>query len=168
VLRRECRFLDEQEISAMLGSKNMFDGQRNPSGNFRHQYEPRQAADLRLIVDRATGLAGMRQQNLVRMSLGKIKDWIASLNRVRYAGIGDWRLPTVEEAASLLQRNPAADKLFLDAIFGDGITSVWTGDSSGESMSWIVDFQNGVIDQAKNKNRLPALMVSSSPGPAGP
>jgi TPR repeat protein len=168
VLRRECTSLDEQEISAMLGGKNMFDAQRNPSGNFRHQYEMRQVAELRLIADRATRLVWMRQQNLVRMSLEKIKDWIASLNRVRYGGIGDWRLPTVEEAASLLQKNPGDEKIFLDAIFGADITSIWTGDSSGESMSWIVDFQNGVIDQAKNKSRLPALMVSSSPEPAGP
>jgi TPR repeat protein len=161
VLRRECKSLNEQEISEMLGSKNFFDAQRNPAGNFRHQYETRNVAGLRLIFDRATKLAWIRQPNLVRMNLEKINDWIGSLNRVAYGGISDWRLPTVEEAASLLEKNPDDEKIFLDAIFGEDIQSIWTGDSFTESKSWIIDFQNGLIDYAKNKSRLPALMVSS-------
>jgi TPR repeat protein len=161
VLRREYKPLDEQEISAMLGAKNIYDAQRNPGGNFRHQYETRNVAGLRLIFDRATKLVWMRQQNLVKMNLEKIRDWIGSLNHVGYGGISDWRLPTVEEAASLLQKSPDDEKVFLDAIFGGDIKSIWTGDSFTESRSWVIDFQNGVIDHAKNKNRLPALMVSS-------
>jgi hypothetical protein len=161
VLRREYMSLNEQEISAMLGARNIFDAQRNPAGNFRHQYEIRNVAGLRLIFDRATGLVWMRQQNLVRMSFEKTKDWIGSLNNVRYGGISSWRLPTVEEAACLLEKNPDNEKIFLAAIFGRDIKSIWTGDSCAESRSWIVDFQNGVIADAKNKNRLPALMVSS-------
>jgi len=162
VLRREYKSLNEQEISAMLGSKNIFDAQRNPSGNFRHQYEIRNVAGLRLIFDRATKLVWMRQQNLVKMNLEKINNWIASLNHVEYGGLSDWRLPTVEEAASLLEKNPHDEKIFLDAIFGEDIQSIWTGDSFTESKSWIIDFRNGLIDYAKNKNRLPVLMVSSN------
>lgn len=161
-LRREYMPLNEQGISEMLAARNIFDAQRNPAGNFRHQYETRNVAGLRLIFDRATRLVWMRQQNLVKMNLEKTRDWIGTLNRVEYGGIGDWRLPTVEEAAALLQKNPGDEKTFLDAVFGEGIESIWTGDSFTESRSWTIDFQNGVIDQAKNKNRLPALMVSSS------
>jgi len=161
VLRREYKSLDEQEITAMLGARNIFDAQRNPGGNFKHQYEIRNVAGLRLVFDRATQLVWMRQQNLIKMNLEKITEWIASLNHVAYGGIGDWRLPTVEEAAALLEKNAADEKLFLDAVFGEDIKAIWTGDSFGESKSWIIDFQNGLIDNAKNKNRLPALMVSS-------
>ncbi|MCJ7523825.1 MAG: DUF1566 domain-containing protein [Candidatus Aminicenantes bacterium] len=162
VLRREFKSLNEQEISEMLGAKNLFDAERNPSGNFRHQYELRNVAGLSLIFDRATKLVWMRQQNLVRMTLKKTEDWIASLNTVEYGGISKWRLPTVEEAASLLEKNPQAEKVFLDAVFGEDIKSIWTGDSFTESRSWIIDFRNGLIDHAKSKSRLPALMVSSS------
>jgi hypothetical protein len=95
------------------------------------------------------------------MTLKKTEDWIASLNTVEYGGISKWRLPTVEEAASLLEKNPQAEKVFLDAVFGEDIKSIWTGDSFTESRSWIIDFRNGLIDHAKSKSRLPALMVSS-------
>jgi len=162
VLRREYKSLNEQEISEMLGAKNLFDAERNPTGNFRHQYEIRNVAGLRLIFDRATKLVWMRQQNLVKMNLKKAEDWIGSLNTVEYGGISTWRLPTVEEAASLLEKNPHDEKIFLDAIFGKDIKSIWTGDSFTESKSWIIDFRNGLIDYAKNKSRLPALMVSSN------
>ena len=161
-LRREYRFLNEGEISAMLGARNFFDAQRNPGGNFGHQYEIKNVAGLRLIGDGATRLVWMRPQHPVKMNLEKITEWIASLNGVRYGGVSDWRLPTVEEAASLLQNDPADGKIFLDAIFGQGINSIWTGDGFSESRSWIVDFRNGLIDHVKNKNRLPALMVSSN------
>ena len=151
-------------MSAMVVRKNIFDLQRNPGGSFRHEYEIRDAAGLRLIHDRATGLVWTRQRHPVRMSLEKIGEWIASLNRVGYGGIGDWRLPTVEEAAALLEKNPGDAKLFLNAVFGEDIQSIWTGDGFSESRSWTVDFRNGQIAYAKNKSRLPALMVSSSAG----
>jgi TPR repeat protein len=160
-LRREYKFLNEQDISEMLGAKNLFDAQRNPGGTFGHQYEIRNVAGVRLIFDRATKLVWLRQANLVKMNLKKAEDWIASLSAAGYGGIGSWRLPTVEEAASLLKKNPANEKAFLDAVFGVDIRSIWTGDGLTESRSWIIDFRNGLIDYAKNKSRLPALMVSS-------
>ncbi|HSQ35050.1 MAG TPA: DUF1566 domain-containing protein [Candidatus Binatia bacterium] len=163
-LRREYKTLGEEEISAMLVRRNIFEARWNPGGNFRHQYEIRDIAGLRLIFDRATDLVWMTQRHPVKMSLEKIEEWIASLNRVGYGGIRSWRLPTVEEAAALLEKQAADEKIFLAEVFGRNIQSIWTGDSFTESRSWIVDFRNGLIDHAKNKNRLPALMVSSDLG----
>ena len=162
MLRREYKSLDEGEISRMLAAKNIFDAKRNPGGNFQHQYEIRNSAGLRLIFDRATNLAWTRQQNPVRMNLKKSLEWIASLNNVAYGGIKTWRLPTVEEAAALLKKSAPDDKIFLDAVFGEGISVIWTGDGAMESESWVVDFQNGMTDHAKNKSRLATLMVSSA------
>jgi len=161
LLRREYKSLDEVEISGMLTAKNMFDAERNPEGNFQHQYEIIHTAGMRLIFDRATNLVWTRQQNLVKMSLKKSIQWIGSLNNGEYGGNSKWRLPTVEEAASLLKKDTDDGKIFLDAIFGGDIKVIWTGDSFMESESWVVDFQNGMIKYVKNKSRLMTLMVSS-------
>jgi len=40
---------------------------------------------------------------------------------------------------------------FLDAIFGKDLKVIWTGDGFTESESWVVDFQNGTADHAKNQ-----------------
>ncbi|MCU0236425.1 MAG: DUF1566 domain-containing protein [Acidobacteria bacterium] len=162
LLRQEYKALDEAEISRMLAARNIFDAKRNPGGNFQHRYEIRNAAGLRLIVDNATGLVWARQGNAVRMNLKKSQEWIESLNRVAYGGNKKWRLPTVEEAAALLQKKPEGKKYFLDAIFGEDLTVIWTGDSSTVAESWVIDFQNGMTVQAKNRSRLLTLMVSSS------
>ncbi len=163
LLRAEYKSLDEGEIAKMLAAKNIYDAQRNPEGNFQHRYEIKDAAGLRLIIDRATNLAWTRQQNLVKMSHDKSIQWIASLNNVEYGGSKNWRLPTVEEAASLLKKNADDGKTFLDAIFGKDLKVIWTGDGFSGSESWVVDFQNGMTNHAKNKSRLVTLMVSSNP-----
>ncbi len=160
-LRREYRSLEEGEISEMLAAKNMFDAERNPGGDFQHQYEVRNAGGLNLILDRSTNLVWMRQRNLVKMNLSKAISWIESLNHVQYGGITGWRLPTIEEAASLLQNTKGAQGKFLDAIFGEDIKVIWTGDFSAKSGSWVVDFPNGMIKSVKSKSRLMTLMVSS-------
>ena len=166
LLRREYKSLDEGEISEMLAAKNIFEAQRNPGGDFPHRYEARNAGGVSLILDRSTNLVWTRQQNLVKMNVSKTISWIESLDHVRYGGIQGWRLPTIEEAASLLRRKPGDGKNFLDAVFGEDIKAVWTGDRFLESGSWIVDFQDGMIKSAKSKSRLMALMVSSDPNPA--
>lgn len=162
-LRREYRLLDEREIAAMLAAKNIFDAERNPEGNYPHQYELKKVVGLRLILDRATKLAWTRQQKTVKMNLKKSREWIASLNNIGYGGIKNWRLPTVEEAAALLKKSRPDEKMFLDALFGEDIREIWTGDGCTDSESWIVDFQNGMTARAKNKSRLMILMVSSAP-----
>ena len=147
----------------MLKAKKIFDAERNPGGDFPHRYEIQNAAGLSLIFDRATNLVWTRQQNPVKMNLERSVQWIESLNHAGYGGQGKWRLPTVEEAASLLKKKADGGKLFLDAVFGGGIEVIWTGDGSMGSGSWVVDFLGGTIKYVKNKSRLATLMVSSDP-----
>lgn len=160
VFRREYKSLDQEEIGRLLASRNLFDAVRNPEGGCPHQYEPLDAAGLTLIADRATGLVWTRQQIPVKMNLEKALSWIESLNRIQYGGGRRWRLPTVEEAASLLEKNTGT-KAFLPGIFGEGLQVIWTGDRSAASDSWVVDFQGGTVKSARNKARLMTLMVSS-------
>lgn len=167
-LRREFMTLDEGQVAAMLAAGKLFDAKRNPSGSFPHRFEPLSVDGLRLIVDGAARLVWTRQQNPVKMNLNKTTQWIDSLNRIEYGGIRTWRLPTVEEAASLLQMSAGAGKPFLPDVFAADITEIWTGDSRAGSESWIIDFQGGTVRSAKNKSRLMSLMVSCEPGPATP
>jgi hypothetical protein len=165
--RREYRSLDEAEIVRMVTARNFFDARKNPDGGFAHRYRTVNAAGLTLIVDRAANLVWTHQRPAVKMNLEKTGRWIESLNRFAYGGIRSWRLPTVEEAASLLRKSPGNESHFLDDVFGGDLQAIWTGDGVGGSGNWIVDFDNGVIDNAKSRSRLMALMVSSDAGPLG-
>lgn len=165
-LRSNYRLLDEAGIREMLAARNLFDAERNPGGGVRRGYGATAVSGVRLVVDPVNGLVWTRQQNPVRMNLERSKEWIASLNRIAYGGIRSWRLPTAEEAASLLRAPGGAGQGCLDEAFGTGLAEAWTGDAQAEASSWSIDFREGTLRGSRNKARLMALMVSSDPVPA--
>ena len=78
------------------------------------------------------------------MKWNKAKEWVRSLNSRGYAGHHDWRLPTVEEAASLLESNKRND-LYIDPIFSNKHKWIWTGDRYRSEAAWNVFFNSGDV-----------------------
>jgi hypothetical protein len=80
------------------------------------------------------------------MSFGRAK-WWAGHSSKGYAGYHDWRLPTLEEAASLLQFDKNDSDLYIDPVFSDKQKWIWTGDSKdGSEAAWNVYFGLGSVD----------------------
>jgi hypothetical protein len=120
-----------------------------------HNYNFKTIGGDKVVVDKATGL--MWHQNGSDGSDGsmkykKVKKWIRKLNKRGYAGYHDWRLPTVDEAASLLEsrkKNVGEDghmDLYIDPLFGCEF-SIWTGDEldDGSEAAWAVNFYDGSV-----------------------
>ena len=70
------------------------------------------------------------------------QEWISNLNHNAYAGFTDWRLPTLEEALSLLENKKA--KLYVDPKFDNRQWCIWTGDSLGSNFVWTIVFSGRV------------------------
>jgi len=79
------------------------------------------------------------------MSLKKAKKWVKDLNRKSYVGYKDWRLPTVEEASSLLESAKKNSDLFIDPAFDKHQQKILTGDSHGSYGAWHVNFDKGRV-----------------------
>lgn len=78
------------------------------------------------------------------MNFEAAKNWINDLNRKRYSGYHDWRLPTLEEAMSLLERDKMNGDLYIDLIFDSNQRWIWTCDLvQGGSSAWVVYFNDG-------------------------
>jgi hypothetical protein len=74
----------------------------------------------------------------------KVDEWIQKLNDKRYAGYQDWRLPTMEEAMSLMEPKKMENDLYIEPMFDSRQTWVWTSDQySGAALRWVVDFSYG-------------------------
>ena len=72
------------------------------------------------------------------------KNWINDLNLKGVAGYSDWRLPTLEEAMSLMESEKKNDDLYIDSIFEAKQYLIWTSDMvKGESWAWLVNFGSG-------------------------
>jgi hypothetical protein len=46
-----------------------------------------------------------------------VQEYINNVNAQGYAGITDWRLPTIEELAALLPGDMTSERLYIDAEF---------------------------------------------------
>lgn len=80
----------------------------------------------------------------VAMNYDKAKAWIKELNQTGYAGYHDWRLPTSEEAMSLVEPQKNESNLYIDFVFNKEPMMIWTTDMvKDEPWSWFVCFEEG-------------------------
>ncbi len=102
----------------------------------------------KVVVDNAIGLMWHQSGSAEYMDWNAAKKWVRSLNSRGYAGHHDWRLPTVDEAASLLESNKRND-LYIDPVFSKKQEWIWTGDKfedeDGSEAAWGVRFGYGYV-----------------------
>lgn len=122
-----------------------------------HDYYLKTINDDKVVVDSATGLMWHQSGSDKYVSWkGGAKKWIDKLNKEGYAGFHDWRLPTVEEAASLLESEKKNGNLHIDPVFDKKQWSIWTRDShiSDDSLflngAWRVSFSDGIVSWGNN------------------
>ncbi len=109
--------------------------------------------DSLVIYDQASGLLWQRGGSENYMTYHSAEAYIDSLNRIRFAGYQDWRLPTVEEAMSLVESTRLRGGSFIDPIFDNTQWWIWTADRvSGGSFRWVVNFSNGNRNINNNRN----------------
>ncbi len=115
----------------------------NPDAEgIRHDYEIK--SDGKVVHDRATGLLWERG-GINNLSWIKAKEWIDHLNRENFAGISSWRLPTLEEAMSLLAP-PDQSGYYIDRIFYPAeMLIIWTADRKNQATAWAVFYINGYV-----------------------
>ena len=90
-------------------------------GHFRHEYDPRTLEGVKVVVDHATRLMWQRSPSATVLDRGgDAKSSIETLNKRRDAGFSDWRVPTIEELASLIEARGSQagpESRFIDPLF---------------------------------------------------
>ena len=107
-----------------------------------HRYENKSINEDSVVINHATGLMWHQSGSDKGMVWNEAKQWVKDLNSRGYAGYSDWRLPTVEEAASLLESGERNGDLYID-VFSSKQTWIWTGDrksGSGVPGAWSVTY----------------------------
>ena len=101
-----------------------------------HRYENKSINEESVVINHATGLMWHQSGSDKGMVWNEAKQWVKDLNGRGYAGYTDWRLPTVEEAASLLELNRTGGDLYIDTVFDTRQSGIWTGDEN-DSASYL-------------------------------
>lgn len=144
--------MSKDDAKLMLTQKGFFDKYWNKAGDFKNNFESKKINQDEIVIDYATGLMWHPSGSLKFVNLEEARDWIAELNKENYAGYSDWRLPTLEEAASLLE-NSKQKNLYIDRAFDRRQWCIWTGDTLSSTLAWVVVF-SGRIDWFEKNVRM--------------
>ncbi|MDA3970122.1 MAG: DUF1566 domain-containing protein [Desulfobulbaceae bacterium] len=132
----------EDEILGILSKYNFYDSSRNQNGSFASFLVD--SGDNQTISDKATGL--MWQQGGADLtSIRKMRAHVDHLNAEDYAGFSDWRLPTMEEAFSLMTPDVQNNDLHMDPCFKDDTPFIFVAEKRNPGGYWFCDYKQGTV-----------------------
>jgi hypothetical protein len=112
----------------------------NPTGEFENSFVDNGNGT---VTDRRTRLMWQQDGSPASMTWPDAVKYVQEINQEGFAGHSDWRLPTVEELASVMERSWLNDDLFLDPVFGSGQKYCWSVDTKGVERAWKSNFHLG-------------------------
>ena len=140
VLPAESSIINDDEIADVVKKWDFFEAELNPAGRFVNSLAA--GNDPGVIVDRRTSLMWQRD-GIDIGSLRHIQRNIEELNRGKFAGFADWRLPTMEEAMSLMEPAKNAKGLYLHPAFSKEQPFIFVAAQRRPGGYWFVDYKQG-------------------------
>jgi len=144
-LRKEPKEINVQEVEDIIKKEGFFDIVSNKeSKGFPNKFKIDCFDGDTVIVDQASGLMWQQNGSKTIIEYNEIRNYLEDFNKNGYAGFHDWRLPTLEEAMTLLRPKKKNGEMYIDSLFDKTQTSIWTSDKKQDKASgWFIDFIYG-------------------------
>lgn len=137
---------NDEALKQMLKEKDFYDRAYNPSGKgVQHQYEVVEDIETKIIIDYETNLIWRQYPTSIKsIEFKDLENPLKKFNMDHQSGHEEWRLPTLEEAMSLMEPRKYK-KLYLNSIFKltEQQGSIWTADKFSNETIWVVHFLVG-------------------------
>ncbi len=153
-LRSAPATLAEVDVKAMLQKYDFYCRETqwskswsNPRGNgIDNKFELRQNGHV--VFDHTTDLIWQQGGLSDVVTFAKAEEYVYGLNAQHFEGFNDWRLPTLEEAMSLMENEEKTGGFYLDLMFAFIQRWIWMADEYGGSATtwaarWVVGFYGG-------------------------
>ncbi|MCK4391253.1 MAG: protein kinase [Desulfobacterales bacterium] len=137
--RSEPRTVSEEEFHDVFG----LDGARRALVYVENEFEDNGNGT---VTDHATGLMWQQSGSDDYIKYYAADAYIRGLNRKRFGGYIDWRLPTTEELMSLLEPEEQSNGLYIDPVFDKQQWWCWSADKRSSGSAWHVNFNYGYVD----------------------
>ncbi len=149
-LRKTAKTLSKDDVKRMLKKNDYYCTDKYPWSKPFSNPEGRGIANDftaqkngKVVYDAATGLT-WQQSGSSSMKFAEVQAYIQKINRENYGGFSNWRLPTLEEAMSLMEPKKNSAGRYIDPVFDAAQAWIWTADKYSASASWYVYFLGGV------------------------
>jgi tetratricopeptide (TPR) repeat protein len=148
-LRAYPKLVLDVYVGDTIKEHNLYDAELNKRGSFANDFLDNGDGT---ITDRATGLMWQRSGSPKFKSFKRSNFYVRKLNEDNFAGYSDWRLPTVEELASLLRKDEN-NGFHTDPLFDTKQKTCWSSDkgpafggySTNPPQVWHVNFRKGAL-----------------------
>jgi hypothetical protein len=136
---------EDEKVIAILKQRSYFDKSWHKEGKgIVHLYQLQEKHGAKLIVDYVTDLIWQQGGSANVMTFRDAEAYIRQLNVEKYGGYDDWRLPTLEEAMSLMESEKKNGDLFIAPAFDQTQKWIWTADKKSAALAWVVIYYDGV------------------------
>lgn len=143
-LRAAPAAVSVEQARAMVAQHNFFHTRWNAAGSAAVLAPERKLLGTDVVVSE-THYRLMWQQRASPRPLDhdRARAYVEELNARRFAGFNDWRLPTLEEAMTLMGSGTAED-CHLHKLFDRSGPIMHTADTTDSGRNWIVYFCDGI------------------------
>ncbi|MBD3308768.1 DUF1566 domain-containing protein [candidate division KSB3 bacterium] len=123
------------------------DAQDRPLGYIQNDFEDQGE----IVLDHTNDLMWQKSGSNDLLTYEQVQEYIEMLNQKQFGGYSNWRLPTIPELTSLLEREEQPNGLYISAVFDARQILCWSADkrqTKGKHSSegaWLVDFKSGIV-----------------------
>jgi serine/threonine-protein kinase len=96
-----------------------------------------------VVCDRSTGRLWQQSGSAFPVTWQQAHAYVDALNRNRFAGLSQWRLPTVEELLTLLSDDPQGEDFCIEPTFDRTQKWLWSCDRRSFTAAWYVSVEHG-------------------------
>ncbi len=133
--------LSDEDIGNIVRQYNFFDGELNTSGRFENHLHQH---GKHIIVDTRTSLMWQRD-GLDITSIRSMNRLVEQISETGLHGYRDWRLPSVEEAMSLMEPEANIKDIHLNTNFSKEQPFIFTACPRKPGGYWFVDYKHGRV-----------------------
>jgi hypothetical protein len=140
LLPSEPRTLSEEEVEQLIREGDFYDVRLNPQGHYTNALVD--TGNEFTVLDQRTGLLWQRA-GLDLCSIRTMKTTIEALNAAGFAGFHDWRMPSLEEALSLMEPTMNTKGIHLHPCFSQEQPFIFSNARRKPTGYWFVDYSQG-------------------------